>query len=90
MHAIRHYVDDKGRDLFTEWREHLRDAKVRIAVDRRIIRMELGNFGDHKALREGVWELRVVVGSGYRIYYALADLTLVLLLCGGSAISMPT
>jgi len=83
-------VDDKGRDLFTEWREQLRDAKVRIAVDRRIIRMELGNFGDHKALREGVWELRVAVGSGYRIYYALAGLTLVLLLCGGSAISMPT
>jgi putative addiction module killer protein len=83
MHEIRHYVDDHGHDRFAAWRERIRDAKARVAVDRRILRMELGNFGDHKALREGVWELRVDVGPGYRIYYAYAALTIVLLLCGG-------
>ena len=83
MNEIRHYVDDNGHDLFAEWREQLRDAKARVAIDRRIMRMELGNFGDHKALCEGVWELRVDVGAGYRIYYAQAGLTILLLLCGG-------
>lgn len=47
------------------------------------MRVELGNFGDHKYLRDGVWELRIDVGAGYRVYYAQADLTVVLLLCGG-------
>jgi putative addiction module killer protein len=83
MNGIRHYVDDNGHDLFAEWRDQIRDAKARIAIDRRIIRMELGNFGDHKALRDGVWELRIDVGPGYRIYYAQAGLCVVLLLCGG-------
>jgi putative addiction module killer protein len=45
--------------------------------------MELGNFGDHKFCRDGVWELRVDVGAGYRVYYALTGDTIVLLLCGG-------
>ena len=83
MKEILHYVDDNGHDLFAEWREQIRDAKALIAIDRRIMRMELGNFGDHKALREGVWELRVDVGPRYRIYYAQAGLITLLLLCGG-------
>ena len=83
MNEIRHYVNDNGHDLFAEWRVQIRDAKARIAIDRRIMSMEFGNFGDHKALREGVWELRVNVGPGYRIYYARAGLAIILLLCGG-------
>jgi putative addiction module killer protein len=57
--------------------------KARIAIDRRVNRLELGNFGDHKFCRDGVWELRVDVGVGYRVYYAIADQKIVLLLCGG-------
>ena len=83
MNEIRHYIDASGRDYFAEWREKLRDEKARIAIDRRIIRMELGNFGDHKYLREGVWELRIDVGPGYRVYYAMAGSVIILLLCGG-------
>jgi putative addiction module killer protein len=83
MNEIRHYIDFNGRDHFTEWREKVRDPKARIAIDRRIIRMELGNFGDHKFLRDGVWELRIDVGPGYRVYYAKAGAVIVLLLCGG-------
>lgn len=45
--------------------------------------MELGNFGDHQFCRDGVWELRVDIGAGYRIYYAQAGLDVVLLLGGG-------
>lgn len=66
-----------------EWRRQLRDTVARIAVDRRVNRMELGNFGDHKPCREGVWELRIDIGAGYRIYYAIAGTKVVLLLSGG-------
>ncbi|MGE0283684.1 MAG: type II toxin-antitoxin system RelE/ParE family toxin [Rhizobiaceae bacterium] len=83
MNEIRHYVDAAGRDHFAEWRSQIRDRKALIALDRRIMRVELGNFGDHKSLQDGVWELRIDVGPGYRVYYALAGATVVLLLCGG-------
>ena len=49
----------------------------------RIRRMASGNFGDHKAIGEGVYELRLFFGSGYRIYYALVGTKIVLLLAGG-------
>ncbi|MBB6153687.1 putative addiction module killer protein [Pseudomonas sp. JAI115] len=83
MIEIRHYIDYTGADPFADWREQVRDIKARIAIDRRIMRVELGNFGDHKPLREGVWEMRIDVGPGYRVYYAKAGLTVVLLLFGG-------
>jgi putative addiction module killer protein len=66
-----------------EWRRRLRDTTATIATDRRVNRMELGNFGDHKFCRDGVWELRIDVGPGYRVYYALTGAKVVLLLCGG-------
>ena len=50
---------------------------------RRVTRLESGNFGDHKFCRDGVWELRIDVGPGWRVYYALAGRRVVLLLCGG-------
>jgi len=50
MQQIRHYIDQNGCDHFAEWRAQVIDAKARIAIDRRIIRMELGNFGDYKLL----------------------------------------
>jgi len=56
-------------------------SRARIAV--RIDRLSLGNFGDCKSLREGVSELRIDWGPGYRVYYALLGRTCVLLLCGG-------
>jgi putative addiction module killer protein len=59
------------------------DTKARISIDRRINRIELGNFGDYKFCRDGVWELRIDVGQGYRVYYAIAENQIVLLLCGG-------
>jgi putative addiction module killer protein len=66
-----------------EWRRQVRDTRAAIAIDRRINRIELGNFGDHRFCRDGVWELRIDVGQGYRVYYAVAGEVVVLLLCGG-------
>ncbi|WP_414039142.1 type II toxin-antitoxin system RelE/ParE family toxin [Acidithiobacillus sp. M4-SHS-6] len=83
MFEIKHYITVDGQDVFADWRDQMKDSKAKIAIDRRIYRAELGNLGDHKPCREGVWELRIDVGPGYRIYYAQAGKTLVLLLCGG-------
>jgi putative addiction module killer protein len=52
-------------------------------VAARVARLAAGNFGDCKPLREGVWELRVDWGPGYRVYYALVEQSCVLLLGGG-------
>lgn len=82
MYEVRHYVSD-GHDYVQEWLDHVRDQRARIATLRRIDQIRSGNFGDRKALGDGVWELRVDVGAGYRIYYGIQGHRVVLLLCGG-------
>ena len=83
MYEVRHYLTPDGKDVFLDWVRKMRDVMARIAVDRRVNRIELGNFGDYKFCRDGVWELRIDVGPGVRVYYALAGKEVVLLLCGG-------
>jgi len=83
MYEIRHYLSANQKDIYLDWLCKLRDTAARIAIDRRVNRIELGNFGDHKFCREGVSELRIDVGPGYRVYYAIAGKEVVLLLCGG-------
>ncbi len=67
---------------FTEWLDSLRDRVLRERVEARVDRIELGNFGDHKRF-DGIIELRLHFGKGYRIYCAEADFQLVILLVGG-------
>jgi putative addiction module killer protein len=83
VYEIRHYLTQNENDVFMEWRQLLRDTQAKIAIDRRINRIELGNFGDHRFCRDGVCELRIDVGPGYRVYYAIAGSQVVLLLGGG-------
>lgn len=64
MYEVRHYLTPDGKDVFLDWLRKLRDVTARIAVDRRVNRIELGNFGDHKFCRDGVWEIRIDVGAG--------------------------
>jgi putative addiction module killer protein len=79
---IRRYTTRLGKDVVGDWLASLEDnARARIAT--RIDRLALGNFGDCKPLREGVSELRIDWGPGYRLYYAMVGRTCVLLLCGG-------
>ena len=80
---IRHYLTASGRDPYQEWLDKLKDLTGRIAIQRRVDRVAEGNFGDHKPLQEGMYELRIDMGPGYRVYYALEGATIVLLLCGG-------
>lgn len=84
MYEIHHYLTPgDGRDLYVDWLGKLRNTSAKISVVRRVTRIEQGNFGDHKFCRDGVWELRIDVGAGYRVYYAIAGKQIVLLLCAG-------
>lgn len=84
-YQVAHYLTPDGqRDLYLEWLSHLRDRDTKIALVRRIMRIEQGNFGDHKFCRDGVWELRLDIAGGIRVYYAIAGHLIVLLLCGGT------
>jgi len=80
---IRHYVSRAGKDVFDEWLSELGDARAQAKIASRINRLAAGNFGDCKALRQGVCELRIDWGPGYRVYYAMVGKVCVLLLCGG-------
>ncbi|WP_375674298.1 type II toxin-antitoxin system RelE/ParE family toxin [Bartonella sp. CL100XZDX] len=84
MFEIRHYLTSDGKDLIADWLRKLRDMQAKTAIIRRLNRLEQGNFGDFKPLREGIHELRINVGPGYRVYYVQSGKTVLLLLCGGS------
>jgi len=84
MFTVRHYLTADERDPFQEWMRKLRDPIAKGQIVKRLNRVEDGNFGDHKFCRDGVWELRIDHGPGYRVYYAMADAVVVLLLCGGN------
>jgi putative addiction module killer protein len=80
---VRHYVSRAGKDLFDDWLTKLADPRAQAKIASRINRLAAGNFGDCKSLRQGLSELRIDWGPGYRVYYALIGRECVLLLCGG-------
>lgn len=84
MYRILHYLDMQGKDHYQEWLDSLRDRQAKIAIIRRVARLESGLAGDHKSLRGGVQELRIDIGAGYRVYYAFVGRALILLTCGGN------
>ncbi len=77
------YVDDNGGEPFTEWLDNLRDLVGRQRILTRLTRLEQGNYGDYKSVGEGVNELRMFFGSGYRVYFGEDGDDVVVLLCGG-------
>ncbi len=80
---IEVYLTTEGRAPFTEWLDALRDLRGRDKIRSRLDRVQLGNLGDHASVGEGVEELRIDFGPGYRVYYGQDGLKIVLLLCGG-------
>ena len=83
MYEITDYLTREGVDPFLDWVRGLSDRQARARVLVRVQRMALGNFGDYKQLSDGVCELRVDYGPGYRVYYARVGRKLILLLVGG-------
>ena len=80
---IRRYVNAVGADVFGEWFAALADRQAQARIRARLDRISRGLFGDCEPVGEGVWELRVDWGPGYRVYYARAGQAILLLLCGG-------
>ena len=68
---------------FTDWLGELRDASARARIVIRIRRMETGNPGDVRPVGDGVSEMRIDYGPGYRVYFVRRGESVVLLLCGG-------
>lgn len=73
-------IGDKPLQL---WLDGLRDKVTRVRIIRHLERIKLGNLGDHKWVGNGVWELRLFFGAGFRVYFAKEGKDLILLLCGG-------
>jgi putative addiction module killer protein len=74
-------------DVFDRWLRGLRDIRARARVEARIRRLSLGNPGDVKPVGEGVSEMRIPYGPGYRVYYIAKGPVIVVLLCGGDKAS---
>jgi len=70
-------------DVFDRWLRDLHDTRARAKVAARIKRLSLGNPGDVKPVGEGVSEMRIPYGPGYRVYYITRGPIVVVLLCGG-------
>ena len=79
---LRTYTDALNRQPLTDWLSGLKDIRARAQIRARLARVATGSFGDCKALRDGVHELRIDFGPGYRVYLSRQGPVLVLLLCG--------
>ena len=70
-------------DLYARWLDGLRDIRARARIQARVERLAAGNPGDVKPAGEGVSELRINYGPGYRVYYKKQDQEIIVLLVGG-------
>jgi len=83
MIELLRYQHASGQVPFTEWLNGLRNKVAQARIRIRLRQVEAGNFGDSEPVGEGVIELRIHIGAGYRVYCARHGKAVVLLLCGG-------
>jgi putative addiction module killer protein len=83
MIEILRYQRNDGREAFSDWLNGLRNKVAQARIRIRLRQVQAGNFGDCEPVGEGIIELRVHVGAGYRVYCGRHGKTIVLLLCGG-------
>ena len=76
-------IELKQTETFRKWRESLRDIRTRAVIASRLDRLAFGNVGDAKPVGQGISELRIDFGPGYRIYCVKRGNTIIILLCGG-------
>lgn len=68
---------------FQDWIDRLRDRTAQAIIDARIARIRDGNLGKFRSVANGLWELKIDYGPGYRVYFTRSGGELVILLCGG-------
>lgn len=83
MIELIRYQQEDGCEPYTEWFRSLRDRLAKARIESRLRQIQSGNLGDSKPVGEGVTELRVHVGAGYRVYCGQHGQRWVILLCGG-------
>lgn len=85
-YEVENYKTGSGEVPFREWIQNLADTKAQTALIARVDRAIFGNFGDWKMLAgaKGLFEMRVHYGQGYRIFYAIKDQKVILLLAGST------
>jgi putative addiction module killer protein len=76
-------IEVRQTEIFKNWFKHLKDRKAKARVQARIDRIEIGNVGDVASVGEGVRELRIHYGPGYRVYFVQRGQVVVILLSGG-------
>jgi len=76
-------IEVRKTEIFTKWLINLKDRKAKARIQARIDRVEMGNFGDVSPVGEGVSELRIFYGPGYRVYFVKRNSVVVILLSGG-------
>ncbi len=81
---IQEYLTSEGRSPFGVWLRGLRDVRARARIRIRLDRVRLGNLGDYRSVGDGVYELRLAFGPGYRLYFGVVDRATVVLLAGGT------
>lgn len=83
-------LEVQSTSIFSDWLRGLRDERALARITVRIDRLRLGNPGDVRAVGDGVSELRIDYGPGYRVYFCQRGRRLFLLLCGGDKRSQDT
>lgn len=81
--SLRVFVRSDGKAPFLEWLKRLRDQRAEQKIDARLARLRKGNPGDCAGVGEGVSELKIHYGPGYRVYFGTVGETLVVLLVAG-------
>ncbi len=76
-------IDIVESSTFKRWVGSLRDRRATARINARLRSLSLGNFGDSNYVSDGIFEMRIHYGPGYRLYYLREGATLVVLLCGG-------
>ena len=82
-HTIAYYLTETGKKPFKDWLDGLKDVTARAKIRVRLDRVRLGLLGDNRFVGEGVYELKIDHGPGYRVYYAREGNNVILLLLGG-------
>lgn len=81
---VETYVTRDGKDVLQGWLNGLADQRARVLIDKTVAKVRLGNLGPYKSVGEGVQEIVLGYGPGYRIYFGEHGATLVILLCGST------